>query len=77
MVNCYVVWWAVSFSFKGLSNDELLAELQRRKEAEFDPDSGKAFAYVYTMEDSRFQAVQKAFDMFEFEVGTEGGDKLG
>lgn len=60
----------------GLSNDKLLEELQKRKEAEFDPDSGRGFAYVYTKEDPRFHAVQKAFDMFEFEVDTEG-DQLG
>jgi len=31
------------------------------------------FAYVYTSEDTHFQIVQKAFDMFEFEGKTDDG----
>jgi len=57
----------------GLSHQELLEELQKRKKAEVDPHTGKIFAYVYTSEDTRFQIVQKAFDMFEFEGKTDDG----
>ena len=39
-----------------------------------DPHTGRIFAYVYTSEDARFQIVQKAFDMFEFEGKTDHGE---
>ncbi|XP_019855201.1 PREDICTED: sphingosine-1-phosphate lyase-like [Amphimedon queenslandica] len=51
---------------KGLANEKLLEELQRRKAADFNPDSGKGFAYVYTVHNQQFQTVQKAFDLFQF-----------
>ena len=50
----------------GLSHEALLEELKQRKKVEVDPHTGKIFAYVYTTEDDRFQSLQKAFDMFEF-----------
>lgn len=50
----------------GLSNEKLLDNLKRRRHDEFDPDSGKGFAYVYTLNNAQFQSVQKAFDLFEF-----------
>jgi len=56
-----------SHTHTGLSHQELLEELQKRKKAKVDPHTGKIFAYVYTSEDTRFQIVQKVVDMFEFE----------
>ena len=45
---------------------------------ETDPHAGKIFAYVYTREGAKFDAVETAFDMFEFgdnsgADGEEGG----
>ena len=48
----------------GLDQEELEAELERRKKKDIDPHSGKIFAYVYTCEDGKFSCVQKAYDMF-------------
>lgn len=45
-----------------------MLELRRRKEMETDPHSGKIFAYVYTSEDTKFNAMATAFDMFEFGI---------
>ena len=50
--------------FLGLTSDQLITELKRRKSLEFDPHTGKGFAYVYTLNDVRFKTIQQAFDMF-------------
>ena len=55
----------------GLTEEELVEELRKRKKAEVDPHTGKMFAYVYTSEDQRFYTIQKIFDMFEFEEDGE------
>lgn len=65
-----LVLWSF-FPHQGLSQEELLEELKRRKKLEEDPKSGRLFAYVYTSEDERFHTLQKAFDMFEFEQGSK------
>lgn len=62
----------------GLTKEELVEELRRRKKAEVDPHTGKVFAYVYTSEDQHFHTIKKIYDMFEFEedgkeVNVNGG----
>ena len=49
----------------------MTAELNQRKKAEFNPDSGRGFSAVYTMGDSRFHFIQKVFEDFEFQNVTE------
>lgn len=56
---------------KGLTSDQLITELKRRKSVEFDPHTGKGFAYVYTLNDDRFKTIQKAFDMFSTDESVE------
>ena len=51
----------------GVPQEELLQELEKRKKIEIDPHTGKIFAYVYTSEDKRFETVEKAYDLFEFD----------
>lgn len=46
-------------------------ELKKRKGSEFNPDSGRGFSAVYTVEDSRFHFIQKVYDTFEFETDKE------
>ena len=48
--------------------------LKSRRHDEFDPDTGKGFAYVYTLNNAQFQSVQKAFDMFEFSEDKQHGN---
>ena len=50
----------------------LIKELKRRKNLEVDPHTGKIFAYVYTREDDKFDTVQKAYDVFQFEEEETG-----
>lgn len=50
-----------------MTNEELLDILKQRKINDFDSDSGKGFAYVYTLNNSQFKTVQKAFDHFQLE----------
>ena len=52
-------------------------ELRRRKGLETDPHDGKIFAYVYTRGGEKFDAVETAFDMFEFgDAGAEEGEEM-
>lgn len=60
-------------SSTGLSHDHLIKELEKRKKVEIDPHTGKIFAYVYTSEDARFETVQKAFDIFQWDTNSEAG----
>ena len=50
--------------------------LKRRRHNEFDPDTGKGFAYVYTLNNAQFQLVQKAFDLFEFNEDKQHGNYI-
>ena len=58
-----------------------MLELRQWKGMETDPHAGQIFAYVYTLEDAKFNTVTTAFDLFEFgidavreeERGGEGG----
>lgn len=51
----------------GLSEQELLSILKKKKSEEFDPHSGKGFAYVYTSEDARFKAIKEVYSMYSSE----------
>ena len=54
-------------SMIGLSEQELLSILRKKKSEEFNPHTGKGFAYVYTLEDSRFKAIKEAYNMYTLE----------
>ena len=60
---------------EGVSREELVLELGRRKGMETDPHSGKMFAYVYTRGGAKFDAVETAFDMFQFENSESEGEE--
>ena len=51
--------------FTGLSEQELMADLEAFKKADFDPNSGKLFAYSYHSEGDKLQVVKKFYDKFE------------
>ena len=63
--------------YAGLTQEKLLEELNKRKNVEIDPHTGKIFAYVYTSKDPRFETVQKAFDLFQWDSHTESSDEEG
>ena len=62
------------YIYIGLSKEELIAELEKRKDRDIDPHSGKIFAYVYTSQDEKFSCVQKAYDMFQMS-STQPGEE--
>ena len=51
--------------FLGLSEEELMAELETLKSADVDPHSGKLFAYSYHSEGDKLEVVKKFYDKFE------------
>ncbi|KAL5013521.1 hypothetical protein ScPMuIL_007791, partial [Solemya velum] len=54
---------------KGIPAKDLRDEMKRMKSAEPNPDDGKMFAYVYTLDDDHFGIQKEAFDMFTEPVG--------
>ena len=60
-----------------MSKEELIQELKKRKRVETDPHAGKIFAYVYTREGGKFDAVETAFDMFEFGDNSSADEEEG
>ncbi len=49
--------------------------MKQRKKLEIDPHTGKIFAYVYTSKDSRFDTVQKCFDLFQWDSNVDTSDE--
>ena len=64
-VLCYAVLHERKFVFVGLSEEELMAELETLKSADVDPHSGKLFAYSYHSEGDKLEVVKKFYDKFE------------
>jgi sphinganine-1-phosphate aldolase len=59
----------------GLNDQELLNVLKEKKGSDFDSDTGKGFAYVYTTRNDQFKSVQKAFDYFQLNQSGNGSSK--
>lgn len=57
---------------QGLSSTELMELLKTYRAKAFNPHSGKGFAYVYTMENEKFECIEKAYDMFSGDDEIEG-----
>ena len=51
--------------FLGLSEQELMAELEVLKSADVDPNSGKLFAYSYHSQGDKLEVIKKFYDKFE------------
>ena len=49
----------------GLSEQELMADLEKLKNADIDPNSGKLFAYSYHSTGDKLEVVKKFYDKFE------------
>lgn len=64
-VLCYAVLHERKFVFVGLSEEELMAELETLKSADVDPHSGKLFAYSYHSEGDKLEVVKEFYDKFE------------
>ena len=67
----------LTHALTGLSKDELILELRQWKRMETDPHEGKIFAYVYTRAGGKFDAVETAFNMFQFGDKPSEGEKEG
>ncbi|XP_065897641.1 uncharacterized protein [Dysidea avara] len=50
---------------KGLSEEELMADLEKLKKADTDPHSGTLFAYSYHSEGDKLGVIKKFYDQFE------------
>ena len=47
--------------------------LEKYKAKSFDPDTGKGFAYVYSLQNNKFnKTIEKVYDMFSAEGHEEG-----
>ena len=58
-----------------MSPEELTVLLKKYKAKEFDPHSGKGFAYVYTQDNEKFKVVEEVYEMFsggDDDAGTNG-----
>ena len=53
------------FVFVGLSEEELMAELETLKSADVDPHSGKLFAYSYHSQGDKLEVIKRFYDKFE------------
>ena len=53
------------FHFSGLSEEELMADLEKLKKADTDPHSGTLFAYSYHSEGDKLGVIKKFYDQFE------------
>ena len=51
--------------FVGLSEEELMAELETLKSADVDPHSGKLFAYSYHSQGDKLEVIKRFYDKFE------------
>ena len=51
--------------YLGLSEQELMADLETLKSADVDPNSGKLFAYSYHSEGDKLEVIKRFYDKFE------------
>jgi len=51
--------------YLGLSEQELMEDLEKLKSADVDPHSGKLFAYSYHSQGDKLEVVKKFYDKFE------------
>ena len=62
---CYGDCPLLSLTFPGLTEEELMADLEKFKKADIDPNSGTLFAYSYYSEGDKLGVIKKFYDQFE------------